>query len=76
MNTKFTNKIPLAKFAEYGDNEKARGLSLKLQEMFDVVEANKVKKNKDNIEWYEDEIAEAEAKAVERLRKNLSSLQI
>ena len=76
MNSKFTNKIPLAKFAEYGDNEKARGLSLKLQEMFDVVEANKVKKNKDNIEWYEDEIAEAEAKAVKRLRKNLSSLQI
>lgn len=37
MNSKFTNKLPAAKYAEYGDNEKARGLSLKLQEMFDVV---------------------------------------
>lgn len=33
----------MSKFEEYGADEKARGLSLKLQEMFDVVESNKAR---------------------------------
>lgn len=70
MNSKFTNKLPAAKYAEYGDNEKARGLSLKLQEMFDVVERNKVTKGVKE-EWFIDDIKNAESKAIERFRSAL-----
>ena len=72
MNSKFTNKIPAAKWAEYGSDEKARGLSLKLQEMFDVVHMNKHDDNKDGKEWYTNEIEIAERKAIERFRKSLA----
>ena len=71
MNSKFTNKLPVAKYAEYGDNEKARGLSLKLQEMFDVVKENKFNEDKNRQEWYIDEIRVAESKAIERFRNHL-----
>lgn len=70
MNSKFTNKLPAAKYAEYGDNEKARGLSLKLQEMFDVVERNKVNKGVKE-EWFNDDIKNAETKAIKRFRSAL-----
>lgn len=72
MNSKFTNKLPVAKYAEYGDNEKARGLSLKLQEMFDVVKENKFNENKNRQEWYIDEIRISESKAIERFRNHLN----
>lgn len=73
MNSKFTNKIPAAKWAEYGSDENARGLSLKLQEMFDVVHKNKHIANKDGKEWFINEIEIAEAKAIARFRNNLLS---
>lgn len=72
MNSKFTNKLPAAKYAEYGDNEKARGLSLKLQEMFDVVERNKATKGVKE-EWFEDDIATAETEAISMLREYLEN---
>lgn len=72
MNSKFTNKLPAAKFAEYGDNEKARGLSLKLQEMFDVVERNKATKGVKE-EWFEEDIATAETEAISMLREYLEN---
>ena len=72
MNSKFTNKLPAAKYAEYGDNEKARGLSLKLQEMFDVVERNKATKGVKE-EWFEEDIATAETEAISMLREYLEN---
>ena len=72
MNSKFTNKLPAAKYAEYGDNEKARGLSLKLQEMFDVVERNKATKGVKE-EWFEEDITTAETEAISMLREYLEN---
>ena len=72
MNSKFTNKLPAAKYAEYGDNVKARGLSLKLQEMFDVVERNKATKGVKE-EWFEEDIATAETEAISMLREYLEN---
>ena len=70
MNSKFTNRLPRAKYTEYGADEKARQLSLKLQEMFDVVEQNKGKARA--MEWFETEIKQAERKALERFERFLS----
>lgn len=72
MNSKFTNKLPAAKFAEYGDNEKARSLSLKLQKMFDVVKRNKATKDVKE-EWFEEDIATAETEAISMLREYLEN---
>ena len=69
MNSKFTNKLPMSKFEEYGADEKARSLSLKLQEMFDVVENNKARGR--GKEWFIDEISEAEGKALSLFKEYL-----
>ena len=70
MNSKFTNRLPRAKYTEYGADEKARQLSLKLQEMYNVVEQNKGKARA--MEWFETEIKQAERKALERFERFLS----
>ena len=70
MNSKFLNRLPIAKFAEYGSDEKVRELSLKLQEMLDVVKKNKSKRSK-NREWFTKEITDAEALAISRFKNNL-----
>lgn len=62
MNSKFTNQLPSAKYAEYGADEKARELSLKLQEMFDTVEKNKPDRERAQ-EWNTLDVQKAETKA-------------
>jgi hypothetical protein len=69
MNSKFTNKLPMSKVEEYGADEKARGLSLKLQEMFDVVESNKAKGI--GKEWFEEDIIRAENQALKLFEEKL-----
>ena len=71
MNSKFTNKLPMSKFEEYGADEKARGLSLKLQEMFDVVESNKARGR--GKEWFKDDITKAEEKALNLFKEYLEN---
>ena len=71
MNSKFTNRLPAAKYAEYGASEKIRGLSIKLQEMFNTVEYNKARKDLKEV-WFEDDIIKAEKKAISRLMKYLN----
>ncbi len=62
MNSKFTNRLPIAKFAEYGADERARDLSLKLQEMFDTVEKQKDRGR--GLEWSLKDVRQAEKKAI------------
>ena len=61
----------MSKFEEYGADEKARGLSLKLQEMFDVVESNKARGR--GKEWFEDDITKAEEKALNLFKEYLEN---
>jgi hypothetical protein len=59
MNSKFSNNMPVAKFKNFGNEAIAQELSIKLNEMMDVV---KVKGD-----WGTDEIAEFEKQARARL---------
>ena len=59
MNSKFSNNMPLAKVKNFGNEAVAQELSLKLNEMMDVV------RNKGD--WGKEEIAEFETQAKERI---------
>ncbi len=65
MNSKFSNNMPVAKFKNFGNDEVIKDLSIKLNEMMDVV-----KKKGD---WKEEEIEEFERKAKEHI---ISALNI
>ena len=67
MNSRFSNLLPAAKFAQFG--KEAKYLSLKLQEMFNEMEDN----SSTGLKWYKSEIKKAEDKAIERFIKFLSS---
>lgn len=67
MNSRFSNLLPAAKFAQFG--KEAKSLSLKLQEMFNEMEDNGSTGQK----WYKSEIKKAEDKAIDRFMKYLSS---
>lgn len=70
MNSKFLNRLPAAKYVEYGTDEKVRELSLKLQEMLDVVKHSKKPKGQ---EWFTEEIEKAETQAIQRFQKYLGN---
>ena len=59
MNSKFSNNMPLAKVKNFGNEAVAQELSLKLNEMMDVV--------RDKGDWGKIEITEFEALAKERI---------
>lgn len=59
MNSKFSNNMPVAKYKNFGNEAIAQELSIKLNEMMDVV--------REKGDWGEEEIAELENSAREKI---------
>ncbi len=71
-NSKFSNNMPAAKLANFKNMDSVYSQSLKLQEMFQVVQSNKEHRQVGD-EWTTDDIGNAEEKAINLFKKYLGN---
>ena len=72
-NSKFTNNMPEAKLANFKDMDGVISQSLKLQEMFNIVQKNRSERPA-NMSWTVQDIEKAEEVAISLFKKYLYTL--